>query len=105
MGKVESKLAASSGAYFLGKELSIVDLVYVPHLERIAASIEYWKATPVRGGAGSKRWPRINAWFDALETRETGVYMATQSDWYTHIKDIPPQYGGGFFSGDYATSE
>eukprot|EP00747_Dinoflagellata_sp_TGD_P220291 gnl/TRDRNA2_/TRDRNA2_92287_c0_seq1.p1 gnl/TRDRNA2_/TRDRNA2_92287_c0~~gnl/TRDRNA2_/TRDRNA2_92287_c0_seq1.p1 ORF type:complete len:735 (+),score=106.32 gnl/TRDRNA2_/TRDRNA2_92287_c0_seq1:319-2205(+) len=105
MDKVEAALAASSGAYFLGDEMSIVDLVYVPHLERIAASIEYWKGVPVRGGTGSKRWPQINAWFDALETRENGVYMATQSDWYTHVKDIPPQYGPGYFGGDYASPE
>lgn len=36
-----------------------------------------------------RRWPHINRWFEALEMRET--YMATKSDFYTHVKDIPPQ--------------
>lgn len=35
------------------------------------------------------RWPAINRWFEALEMRET--YMATKSDFYTHVRDIPPQ--------------
>ena len=30
-------------------------------------------------------------WFEALEQRDT--YTATQSDFYTHCWDIPPQYG------------
>lgn len=30
-------------------------------------------------------------WFEALEQRDT--YSATQSDFYTHCWDIPPQYG------------
>lgn len=24
-------------------------------------------------------------------------YQATKSDYYTHVMDIPPQYGQGFF--------
>eukprot|EP00903_Cladosiphon_okamuranus_P019526 g17957.t1 len=69
---------------------SLVDLTYVPHLERMAASTAYWKGLQLRG---NPRWPAINRWFEALEVRPT--YMATKSDFYTHVQDIPPQYGNG----------
>lgn len=38
------------------------------------------------------RWPNLEQWFDALETRP--VYMAFRSDHYTHCHDLPPQLGG-----------
>jgi glutathione S-transferase len=40
------------------------------------------------------RWPAIERWMAAFEAMPT--YMATKSDYYTHIKDIPPQYGPGY---------
>merc|ERR1711988_1730838 len=46
------------------------------------------------GGEGSKRWPNIDAWFDAFESMPS--YMASKSDYYTHVQDIPPQYGPGY---------
>ena len=97
MAKVEAALGdVPEGPFFLGERLCIVDLVYVPHLERIAASLLYWKAYRIRGDRD--KYPLVNAWFDALEERDT--YMATQSDFYTHVKDIPPQYGDGYFNDD-----
>ena len=47
----------------------------------------------------SKRWdlPALNAWLEAFEKRES--YYAFKSDYYTHIKDIPPQYGPGYDGG------
>ncbi|CAM9731997.1 unnamed protein product [Phaeothamnion confervicola] len=71
---------------------SLVDLTYVPHLERMAASAVYWRGLRIRGNS---RWPNIDRWFDALELRPS--YMASKSDFYTHVRDIPPQYGDGFF--------
>merc|ERR1719491_159352 len=43
------------------------------------------------------KFPGINAWLDAFEKRE--CYLAFKSDYYTHIKDIPPQYGPGYDGG------
>jgi len=38
------------------------------------------------------RFPGIVAWFDGMEGRET--YRGTQSDFHTHVHDLPPQLGG-----------
>ncbi|CAM9197623.1 unnamed protein product [Hapterophycus canaliculatus] len=104
LDQVNAALASSPGPWFLPSSasedeaatgspdegFSLVDLTYVPHLERMAASTAYWKGLQLRG---NKRWPSINRWFEALEMRPS--YMAGKSDFYTHVKDIPPQYGNG----------
>ena len=36
--------------------------------------------------------PALCRWWDALEARET--YRGTQSDFHTHVHDLPPQMGG-----------
>ncbi len=53
------------------------------------ASILHYKGLAVRGQG---RWPAIDAWFNAMETRET--YLGIKSDIYTHVHDLPPQIGG-----------
>lgn len=77
------------GPYFLGTDLSLVDLVYTPFLERIAASLAYYKGYFIRGQG---TYPHVEAWFDAMETRET--YLATRADYYSSCHDLPPQLGG-----------
>eukprot|EP00931_Biecheleriopsis_adriatica_P088385 TRINITY_DN62719_c0_g1_i1.p1 TRINITY_DN62719_c0_g1~~TRINITY_DN62719_c0_g1_i1.p1 ORF type:complete len:486 (-),score=83.49 TRINITY_DN62719_c0_g1_i1:31-1404(-) len=67
---------------------SLVDLQYVSHVERMLASVPYWKGHDFRA-----LYPNIDKWLAAFEKRQ--CYMATKSDWYTHVKDIPPQYGPG----------
>ena len=66
-----------------------MDWQYVSHVERMNASVLYWKGLQIRG---SGRWPAIDAWFDAFEERP--AYLATKSDYYTHVRDIPPQSAG-----------
>lgn len=61
------------------------------HLERMFASVAYWSGIRIRG---SNRWPAIEHWIDAFEAMPS--YLATKSDYYTHIMDIPPQYGPGY---------
>jgi glutathione S-transferase len=39
----------------------------------------------------------LQAWFDAMESRET--YLGTQSDFHTHVHDLPPQMGGCYENG------
>eukprot|EP00892_Ulva_mutabilis_P007799 jgi/Ulvmu1/5391/UM022_0186.1 len=89
MDSVDSALAAigGGGPFFLGEELSMVDIVWAPFLERQNASLLFWKGFKLRNGG----WDNIDRWFEALEARST--YSATQSDYYTHCYDIPPQYG------------
>ena len=40
------------------------------------------------------RWPAIERWLSAFEERPS--YLATKSDYYTHVMDIPPQYGPSY---------
>ena len=74
------------GPYFLGAELSLVDCMFAPFLERMAASLPYYKALPIRR---QSRWPNVEAWFVAMEGRPS--YRHIQSDFYTHVHDLPPQ--------------
>lgn len=84
------------GPFFMGKDISMVDIQFASFLERMAASMLYFKGymirvTPPAAGEYSK-FPGINAWFDAME--ELPAYQLTKSDYYTHCWDLPPQLGG-----------
>ena len=87
-GRVEKELAASGGPFFLGAEPSLVDVFFAPFLERMAASLPYYKGFEVRRNAA---WPCLDAWFAAMEARPS--YRHIQSDYYTHVHDLPPQIG------------
>eukprot|EP00899_Mesostigma_viride_P026112 jgi/Mesvir1/6686/Mv08912-RA.2 len=76
------------GPFLLGKDISLVDLMIAPFLERASASLLYWKGFRMRGEG---RWPALEAWFEAMEARP--AYQASKSDYYTHCHDLPPQVG------------
>ena len=40
---VDTELSATDGPYFLGNDISIVDVMFTPFLERMAASLPYYK--------------------------------------------------------------
>jgi glutathione S-transferase len=84
-------LGADAGPFLLG-ELGTVDLIFVPYLERMNASLAYYKGYLLRD-----RYPAIDRWFRHLEQRST--YLGTQSDFHTHAHDLPPQMGGCHASG------
>ncbi|MBD2720323.1 glutathione S-transferase family protein [Synechococcus sp. FACHB-909] len=86
-----SALEAEPGPFLLG-ELGTVDLIFVPYVERMNASLAYYKGYLLR-----ERHPAIDRWFRALEERST--YLGTQSDFHTHAHDLPPQMGGCYASG------
>ncbi len=83
---VQKVEAALTGPYFL-EEFSTADVVFTPYVERMNASLYYYKGYSLRESN-----PRLSAWFDAMETRST--YRGTQSDFHTHAHDLPPQMGG-----------
>lgn len=97
MKKVDSELKKTKGPWFFDDNdfPTMIDFVYVSHVERMLASCAYWKGLDLR----DPRWglDGINAWLDAFEKREH--YLAFKSDYYTHVKDIPPQYGPGYTGG------
>jgi len=90
---VESALAESGGPFFMGKSVTIVDMMFAPFLERMAASLLFFKGYMMRVPKGAKtQCPNVNKWFDAMETLDS--YQTTKSDYYTHCWDLPPQLGG-----------
>ena len=119
MGQVDAALRSTAGPWFLGGDApSLVDLQYISHIERMLASLLYWKGvrapeprTPHNRRArrhavapcaqlrirGTRDFPGLNTWLEAFEARP--AYLATKSDYYTHVRDIPPQYGEGYFAG------
>jgi glutathione S-transferase len=90
--KVDKELQKTNGPWFFDNEYpTMIDFVFVSHVERMLASCAHWKGLNLR----DPKWKLngLNAWLDAFEKREH--YLAFKSDYYTHIKDIPPQYGPG----------
>lgn len=83
---VEEALATTPGAYFLA-EFSTADIIFTPYVERMNASLYYYKGYSLR-----TENPGLGAWFEAMETRP--IYRGTQSDFHTHVHDLPPQMGG-----------
>ncbi len=86
VAQVEAALGQTSGAYFLD-QFSTVDVIFTPYVERMNASLYYYKGYSLRESNS-----RFSEWFDAMETRPT--YRGTQSDFHTHVHDLPPQMGG-----------
>jgi len=89
---VESTLARTPGPYFL-PQFSTADVVFTPYVERMNASLYYYKGYSLR-----EQNPRLADWFAAMETRST--YRGTQSDFHTHAHDLPPQMGGCWENGE-----
>ena len=75
--------------YFLNSGFSLVDIKFAPFLERMAASLLYYKGLRIEG---SKRWPHIDNWFANMSNRPT--FRMIRSDYFTHVHDLPPQLGG-----------
>ncbi|MCU0569907.1 MAG: glutathione S-transferase family protein [Oculatellaceae cyanobacterium Prado106] len=89
---VEDALSATPGDYFL-EEFGTVDVIFTPYVERMNASLYYYKGYSLR-----EENPRFQAWFNAMESRPT--YRGTQSDFHTHVHDLPPQMGGCWENGE-----
>ena len=91
VAEVEEALGRTASPYFL-EDFSAVDVIFTPYVERMNASLYYYKGYSLREDN-----PRLGAWFDALESRAT--YRGTQSDFHTHAHDLPPQMGGCYGNG------
>jgi glutathione S-transferase len=87
---VEEALQGTPGPYFLA-DFSTADVVFTPYVERMNASLYYYKGYSLRQDN-----PGMSDWFNAMESRST--YRGTQSDFHTHVHDLPPQMGGCYFN-------
>merc|ERR1711871_349660 len=92
--EIDRELAstATSGPYFLGAQLSLVDIMFTPFLERMAASLPYFKGLESR----SEIYPHLLKWYQAMDNRP--AYRGIKSDYYTHCQDLPPQIGSCYSS-------
>lgn len=99
VSRVEDALSSTSGPWFFdfADHPTMIDFIYVSHVERMLASCAYWKGLDLRSPTYKRQFPSLNAWLDAFEKRE--CYLAFKSDYYTHVMDIPPQYGPGYDGG------
>ncbi len=68
-------------------EPGVGDIIFVPYLERMNASLIYYKGFNLRS---SYRY--LDNWLTLLEG--TSAYRGTQGDFHTHSHDLPPQMGG-----------
>jgi glutathione S-transferase len=90
--QVENTLASTPGPYFL-EEFSTADVIFTPYVERMNASLYYYKGYSLREDN-----PYLARWFEGMENRPT--YRGTQSDFHTHAHDLPPQMGGCWENGE-----
>ena len=63
------------------------DIIFIPYIERMNASLCYYKGFNLRGN-----YPFIDNWLTKFES--TSSYRGTQGDFHTHSHDLPPQMGG-----------
>lgn len=85
LARVEEALAAFGGPYFLGEIFSLIDAIFAPFLERMAASLCYYKGFRMRS---NPRFPNVERWFRAMETRAS--FRNIKSDWYTYTLTTLP---------------
>lgn len=91
-GAFAEALQSTPGPFLLGPDLSTADVVCVPFVERMRASLYYYKALDLCAA-----FPAIRAWFAALEGLP--AYAGLMADFHTHAHDLPPQLGGCYASG------
>lgn len=78
LDELEQVLAKYPGSYFLST-FSLVDIMYSPHLDRLAANLPVYQNYHIKG---NPRFERINAWFEALNDRP--AYQKVKSDHITN---------------------
>jgi glutathione S-transferase len=62
---IEQFLSQYPGDYFIG-EFSLVDIMYAPHLTRIASNLPVYRGYKIRG---NDRFPNLKRWFEAIDSR------------------------------------
>jgi glutathione S-transferase len=94
--------AAVVGPFMLGEQLSAADAVFAPFLDRMHASLLYYKGVDLRCERAAPA-PRLRRWFDALGRED--CYRGIRGDVHTHAHALPPQMGGCYSSGTPAAHE
>jgi len=97
LNQVDEELGKGTGLFLSGdgwEGVSVVDCMFAPFLERMDASLLFYKGLSLRGGRGGRggRYPNVARWFDTMEAR-SDTYAGIRSDYYTHVTALSPQIG------------
>lgn len=84
---LEADLGKYPSPFFLS-EFSIVDILYSPHLDRLAANLPVYRGYQIKG---NPRFPRLNAWFEAIAQRP--AYQCSASDSTTNNLLLRRRFG------------
>ena len=94
--KLEKILSSSKTGFIDSKKIDskklepgIGDIIFIPYMERMNASLGYYKGFNLRNN-----YPFIDKWLTHFES--FSAYRGTQGDFHTHSHDLPPQMGGCF---------
>lgn len=87
LDEIEQALAKYPGPYFVST-FSLVDIMYSPHLDRLAANLPVYRGYHIKG---NERFPHINAWFEALNQRP--AYHRVKSDNITNNLLLRRRFG------------
>ena len=91
--KMNRALGDSDGPWFLGgTDPSLVDILFIPMVERMIPSVLYWKGFHLMLATAELTY--FHKWLSAWEKQPQ--YLASRSDYYTHIMAIPSQNGPGY---------
>lgn len=74
LGEVEEALGRYPGPFFM-PSFSIVDITFVPNMQRLAAQLPAFRGFRLRGNPS---FPRVTEWLEALDARES--FRAVKSD-------------------------
>jgi glutathione S-transferase len=103
LDEIEQALAKYPGNYFVSS-FSLVDIMYSPHLDRLAANLPVYRNYHIKG---NPRFPHLNAWFEALNQRP--AYHRVKSDPITNNLLLRRRWGaqpiGNLLPPDAAHSE
>ncbi|QEI41124.1 hypothetical protein BMF77_01707 [Dolichospermum sp. UHCC 0315A] len=87
LDEIEKTLGRYSKPYFLST-FSLVDIMYSPHLDRLAANLPVYRGYHIKG---NPRFPLINVWFAALKKRP--AYNRVKSDNITNNLLLRRRFG------------
>ncbi|ARV60006.1 glutathione S-transferase [Nostocales cyanobacterium HT-58-2] len=87
LDEIEQALAKYPGPFFVST-FSLVDIMYSPHLDRLAANLPVYRGYHIKG---NERFPRINAWFEAIKKRP--AYHRVRSDSTTNNLLLRRRFG------------
>lgn len=87
LDEIEKTLGRYPKPYFLST-FSLVDIMYSPHLDRLAANLPLYRGYHIKG---NPRFPLINIWFAALKKRP--AYNRVKSDNITNNLLLRRRFG------------